>query len=295
MRIERSELEALVAVIEAGGFQRASEGLGRSQSAISQSVAGLESKLDCTLIKRGRSPQLTRSGRRIYQYALQTLSGERQVLAEVAALARTDQPPLSIAMNSFVSRYFASPLLAFCAEQHGDLQLNVRVMPSRQIISAVLAGELELGFGPFQTHMQAFSTLGLLRVQHSLVISKAHPDFDAITLGDDKALAASRLIASYLDEPGDRPGQQRIRDYFDTVWQVNSLALRIDLIARGLGVGYMNAQTLHAERSVLSLHEIDHADFSSFEREVGLFYQKDKVLSCVARDFIDQCKQRWPT
>ncbi len=45
MRFENSELRAFRAVIEEGGFRRAAEALHISQSAVSQAVAGLESKL----------------------------------------------------------------------------------------------------------------------------------------------------------------------------------------------------------------------------------------------------------
>lgn len=294
MRLERSELEALVAVIENGGFSKASEYLGRSQSAVSQSIAGLENKLGSQLIVRGHSPALSRVGRRVYQYALQTLSQERYLLEEVHTLTRAAQPPLNVAMNNFVSRYYAPQLLLDCARQQPTLQINVQVIPSRQIIASVLSGQVEIGFGPFQTHMQAFQTIGLLRVRHSLVVGEAHPYCQAIIQGDPRALAASCLMASYLDEPGDRPGQQRIRDFFANVWQVNSLALRMDLIARGLGVGYLNAPTLEAEMLPKGLHEVGSAQFSSFEREVGLFHQKDKVLSPAGANFVEQCQHQWP-
>ena len=56
MRFENSELRTFRAVVEAGGFKRAAEVLHVSQSAVSQSVAGLEGKLEMPLLERGRTP-----------------------------------------------------------------------------------------------------------------------------------------------------------------------------------------------------------------------------------------------
>jgi DNA-binding transcriptional LysR family regulator len=68
MRIENNELRIFQAVIEANGFNKAAERLHISQSAVSQSISNLESKLDLPLIKRGKSLALTRAGKRLLEH-----------------------------------------------------------------------------------------------------------------------------------------------------------------------------------------------------------------------------------
>ena len=63
MRLENSELRAFRAVIEEGGFKRAADARHISQSAVSQAVAGLESKLGMTLVQRGKELLLTDVGK----------------------------------------------------------------------------------------------------------------------------------------------------------------------------------------------------------------------------------------
>jgi DNA-binding transcriptional LysR family regulator len=46
MQIERNEIRTFSAVIEEGGFGRAAERLNVSQSAVSQTIANLEHKLN---------------------------------------------------------------------------------------------------------------------------------------------------------------------------------------------------------------------------------------------------------
>ena len=94
MRLENSELRAFRAVIEEGGFRRAADALHISQSAVSQAVAGLEAKLDVSLVQRGKELQLTDAGRRLFEHAVDVLRGEQRVLEDVAQLkqGKTDTP-----------------------------------------------------------------------------------------------------------------------------------------------------------------------------------------------------------
>jgi len=62
MQIERNEIRVFSAVVEAGGFSRAAERLNVSQSAVSQTIANLEHKLNAPLLVRGRKPTLTEAG-----------------------------------------------------------------------------------------------------------------------------------------------------------------------------------------------------------------------------------------
>ena len=56
MQIERHEIRVFSAVVEEGTFSRAAERLNVSQSAVSQTIANLEHKLDAVLIeRRGKS------------------------------------------------------------------------------------------------------------------------------------------------------------------------------------------------------------------------------------------------
>ena len=50
MQIERHEIRVFSAVVEEAGFSRAAERLGVSQSAVSQTIANLEHKLDAQLL-----------------------------------------------------------------------------------------------------------------------------------------------------------------------------------------------------------------------------------------------------
>jgi len=82
MDVRVRQLEALVAVVDAGTFTGAAERLGMSQAAVSRAVAALEAQLGVRLLQRTtRHVALTATGARVAAQA-------RRVLAELGHLRR---------------------------------------------------------------------------------------------------------------------------------------------------------------------------------------------------------------
>ncbi|MFC7275769.1 LysR family transcriptional regulator [Paractinoplanes rhizophilus] len=90
MNVQLRQLEALVAVADAGTFTDAAASLGLSQAAVSRAVAALETALGVRLLERTtRHVSPTATGARV-------LPAARRVLAEVAHLERTVTRPAEL-------------------------------------------------------------------------------------------------------------------------------------------------------------------------------------------------------
>ena len=293
MRLESRELQVLVAVAENRGFSRAADQLAISQSAVSQAVTGLERKLGQRLLDR--SPfSLTEPGMRLLTYAQSIGREEALVLQDLEDIKRGEQAKLSLAVNGMINRYHAPGLvLDFCRE-NPNARLQLDELPSRQVLQAVVSGAVEIGMGPFQRHMPALEAIPLYDELRTLVVSQQHPMADALEADPESALAQIPLLASFLDDPEDRPGAQRIRDHFSRVWEVRSISLRLRLLAEGHAVGYVSDQVLVQEPLCESLREVAGLPFSRIPRSVGLVYRKDSTLSPGARRFVKLCRERWP-
>lgn len=293
MRLENGELRAFRAVVEEGGFGRAAEALHLSQSAISQAVAGLEAKLETPLIQRGKSLGLTPAGKRLLDHAVEVLRGEQQTLEEISALRRGHRDTLSLALSASLNYFHAKELVSAYCDSSPDVTLRIQELPSRNIIYAVLGGTVELGLGPFQKHMSAFTTLPLYRDTRHLVVSPRHPEFAAMVAGEAAALKRTPLIASALDNPDMRPSIQRLRDQFSTVWEISSLSLRIHLVARGLGVTFLDRRLLQEHPQCRDLQIMDDLSFGRIDKQVGLYHRAGQTLSGSAHRFIDLCADHW--
>ena len=295
MNIERSELRAFCAVIEENGFGRAADRLDVSQSAISQAVANLETKLQTMLIRRGRQPKLTDAGKRVFDYAVVTLRDEQDAIADIEHIRRGDTARLFLALSSTINLYDAPELMARYARQWPHTRLHIEEMPSRNIIYAVLSGRASLGLGPFQKRMDAFHCIGLHAETRHLVVSPKHPLCEAIVAGDKNALAKTALITSALDDPEMRPAIQRIRDHFATTWEISSLSLRIHLIDQGLGVAYLDNKVLEENPVCQLFLRVDELSFGSIERQVGLYFREGRRLTESEERFVGLCRDYWGT
>ncbi len=291
MRIENSELRAFQAVVESHGFNRAAETLHLSQSAVSQSIASLEGKLGTKLLLRDKQLTLTQAGRRVLEFANDTLREEQQVLEDLHRIKQGSQQVLNLAINSTINRFYAPTLLSLFSLQQPDTVIKAAELPSRDLIYGVLAGRAELAIGPFQTYMNAFTTVPLFRETRHLVISPKHPAFDQVVNGG--SLQQTPLITSSLDNPQMRPAIQRIRDSFKNVWEVSSLSMRIHFVEQGLGAAFIDSKLLDDHPVCRQFVAIEDIPFGNIERQVGIYFKKGKKLDGTSDVFIDVCKRFW--
>jgi DNA-binding transcriptional LysR family regulator len=293
MRLENSELRAFRAVVEERGFKRAADALHISQSAVSQAVAGLEFKLEAPLVQRGKELRLTDVGKRLFEHAVDVLRDEQQTLEDIAQLKQGRTETLSLALSASLNRFYAPGLISAYYRDNPHTRMKVAEMPSRSIISAVLSGNAELGLGPFQKDMGAFETLPLYTDSRHLVVSPKHAHFQDMIAGDARALRATPLIASALDSPDMRPSIQRLRDQFSTVWEVNSLRLRIHMVEEGMGVTFIDRKLLEEHPRCANFRIMNDVSFGRIDKQVGLYNRAGKSLSESATNFIALCKRRW--
>ena len=293
MRLENSELRAFRAVIEEGGFKRAAESLHISQSAVSQAVAGLEAKLDTPLVRRGKELKLTDAGKRLFEHAVDTLRDEQQTLEEIAQLKHGKRETLDLALSASINRFYAPKLVSDYCLQNPRTGIKIAEMPARNIIYAVLSGNVELGMGPFQKDMGAFETVPLYSDSRHLVVSPRHPQYQQMIRGDESALRLTPLIASALDSPDMRPSIQRLRDQFSTVWEVSSLRLRIHMVEQGMGVTFIDRKLLREHPVCKELRIMDDVSFGRIHKQVGLYYRAGRQPSPGAASFIALCQRFW--
>jgi DNA-binding transcriptional LysR family regulator len=291
VQIERNEIRAFVAVIEEGGFSRAAERLNLSQSAVSQTIANLEHKLGTALLARGRGAAPTEAGLRLLRFAQAMIQEERSTLEDIQQIKSGALSTLNLAMNSMVNRFHGRELMLTFCQRNPLTRLKLDVAPSREIISGVDEDRWELGFGPFQHKMPGhFDARAYLEEERVLVVHRAHPQFDQLVNHPDKALAKVPLITSYLDEAARRPGLERLRDAFSSVWEVSHLDLRLALAEAGMGVTFVSDRLL-AELN--GFERIRAVDFGTIHRKVGLYYKKHRPLSEGAKRFVAICEERF--
>lgn len=143
-------LAALAAVVEQGGFERAAQLLGLSQSAVSQRIKLLEARVGQPVLVRAMPPAPTEIGRRLLNHVQQVRLLERDLQGQVPALDEGGLPErLRIALNAdSLATWWARALGDFCAEHRllldlvvEDQDVGLKRMRAGEVAACVCAAE----------------------------------------------------------------------------------------------------------------------------------------------------------
>jgi LysR family glycine cleavage system transcriptional activator len=119
-------LKAFCAIAETGGFGRAAERLGSTQTAVSHQIAQLESWIGGALFERGRGgTRLTPRGARLYPSLVETLLRLEETLRSARADAGRDRVELLVTPE-FSSQWLA-PRLAGFVQRFPDVELALSI------------------------------------------------------------------------------------------------------------------------------------------------------------------------
>lgn len=143
-------LQALAAVVEEGGFERAARMLGLSQSAISQRIKLLESRVGAPVLLRATPPAPTDTGRKLLNHVQQVRLLERDLQREVPMEDGADVAPrLRIALNAdSLATWWAGAVADLCEAQNlllellvDDQDVGLRRMRAGEVAGCVCATE----------------------------------------------------------------------------------------------------------------------------------------------------------
>ena len=241
-RDDLADLNAFAAVAADGGFTRAAERLGLSQSALSHAVRRLEERLGVRLLARTtRRTAPTEAGERLLKRLNPALDDIAASLLEVASL--TDEPSglVRIVASDDAAEALVWPRLAPLLDAHPKLAIELMI---ENRFTDIVAERFDAG----------------VRLGESI-----DQDMIAVQIGPDQrmALAASPDYLARRGTPGsprDLTGHDCINIRIGTgpvyVWEferegrplnvrsegrvtVNSWRLLLDAINRGLGLGFL--------------------------------------------------------
>jgi len=118
-------LSALATVIECGGFERAGEALGLSQSAVSQRIKTLEIRLGQPVLVRHPQLTATPAGQRLLNHYQRVCLLERE-LGQTLPTLEVASPRLRIALNAdSLVTWWASAVSAFCRRENVLMDLVI--------------------------------------------------------------------------------------------------------------------------------------------------------------------------
>ncbi len=169
------------AVVESGGFAAAEVELNISRPAISLAITELETLLNMRLCHRGRGGfSVTEEGETVYQASLQLLASLETFKSQVNAINRELKGELNIGITDnlvSIPRMRVTRAISSLKEQGPEVIINIRMIPPKDIETAVLDGQLQIGVVPDLRPLSGLDYIPLYKEESLLYCSDDHPLF----------------------------------------------------------------------------------------------------------------------
>ncbi len=174
--MELHQLRCFLAIIEEGGFNKATTRLHITQPALSYQIKQLEQELSARLFHRkpgGVSP--TEAGRVLFQHTQEIMDAVRRARHAVSELADGVGGEVRIGTINSVGIYFLPQVLWHIRENFPDARPTVLYRFSAEIVDALLANRIDLALVANPRSDRRFRMETIVEEKVSLVCGRSHP------------------------------------------------------------------------------------------------------------------------
>lgn len=173
------KLQVFAQVAQAGSFSAAAEQLYMTQPAVSQHMQDLEASLGAQLFQRGRrGVTLTPEGKRLLDYTERVLNLVAEAEAAITDVSKLERGRVAVGATPGVSTYLMPHWLHDFRDQYPRISVSLQTATTPEIVSLVLANQIELGFVEGEMASSARSRLelrNLCEVSQWFVVGARHP------------------------------------------------------------------------------------------------------------------------
>lgn len=284
-----TQLRALVLVVEAGSFSRAAGMLGVSQSAVSHAIAGLETELGATLLRREHGRIVpTAAGKLVLPHAEEMLAREGQVRRDAAMAAGHGAATLRVGGFASARTRLLPEMLVAYRRRYPEVEVEVSVEEGAdaEVLERIRIGAVDLGFvilptvGLKTVPVGRDDLLAVLPAGHRLARTAVVP---IVRLADDPFILSTGGCGSMIEAAFRAAG----------VAPRVSMALRevgtiLAMVRAGLGVTIVPALALPAEAEGLAARPLDPPVY----RHLALAARSWAASAPAARAFLELAGDR---
>lgn len=174
--VDVQQLRCFLAVAQEGHFGRAAERLHLTTSPVSRAVKELERELGGDLfVRRYHRVELTAAGRHLLVRAEPIIADLDRLRAEVRGLARTAARTLRVGATHLAPPATWQEVVTAAEKVDPDRPVDVTLGPSADLISAVVAGDIDLAVVHLPVEEPLLDALPLARYRVSAVLRRDDP------------------------------------------------------------------------------------------------------------------------
>jgi DNA-binding transcriptional LysR family regulator len=280
-------METFLAVAEERSFSRAASRLHRTQPAVSQAIAKLESELGEVLFDRSsRDGTLTDAGEVLREYAAKMLNLRSEASGALTDLRSLHRGRLNLAANEYTSLYLL-PLLDEFRRQNPRIKLAVQRTLASRIPDEVLIHSVEFGVLSFRPEDAQIKSIVVYHDELVLVVNPRHPLAGAGKVSI-RQLGTQNFIAHNIPSPQRQKVIQTFKKH-KTPLQMGVELPSLEGIKRfvemGNGVALVPRLTAVPELASGALVMLEVPELQT-ERKLRLVYRRQANLSHAAVAFL---------
>jgi DNA-binding transcriptional LysR family regulator len=231
-----------MAVVEEGGFNRATTRLHMTQPAISYQIKLLEAELGMPLFyRRSRGISPTEAGRVLFQHARRIEEMVRQAQQALERLSDGVAGEVRIGTVNSVGIYFLPDVLHTMRAKYPSARPTVLYRNSFEIIDALLSNRVDIALVANPQPDRRLRQETVLEEHVSLVFSRSHPFFGRVSVRP--AELSGQPFASLTYE---NPTGQLVRDHLarlgvsvETVVSTDNVETVREMVEAGLGIAFL--------------------------------------------------------
>jgi LysR family transcriptional regulator, transcriptional activator of the cysJI operon len=272
---------------ETQSFSKAAALNGITQSAVSQKVRSLESKVGVTLVDRGRRNfALTPEG-------IALLAASREILAiynDLGARLQTVRDVLSgelrVAVIFSIGLHELPTRLKVFRAKHPNVQVNVEFRRSPQVYQAVLDGEVDLGLVAYPAKRTGLAFELFDEDEMVLIVPPAHP-LASVESVDLARLAGEKFVSFEPDVPTRKIIDRFLREHrveIRTVMEFDNIETVKRAVEVENGVSIVPANTVRGEVKSGLLKMVRLSE--PLSRPLGVIYQRNRARTSAQAEFI---------
>lgn len=292
MRLE--DLQAFLTLAEHGNLHRAADACGVTQSAVSKTLARLESEAGLRLVERsGHGVALTPAGLSLQGHARRVLLAVGDLHGDLAEQRQARAGAVRVGVLPYLMSTLLSPLLARFVAQRPLAQFSIETQLSARLLDLLQRAELDLVLAARPDRVPRdldWHPLGPLEL--CVVLRAGHPRRAALRaladlMAERWALPASSLyLRHWLDERFTEAGLPCPRVAVESTASPSAFA---ELLRHSDLLGVMPTRLLQQPEGhgLVALH----GDALLWRRELGVFWRAAGYLSPVCSDFRDALVQ----
>ena len=174
--VSLKQIWAFLSVAETASFTQSATVLNTTQSAVSTLIKEFERELGLRLFDRTtRSVRLTDEGRMLRAPAHRVFSEFQSALVMAKSLSVEKRSRVTVAASPLMSSLFLPSLIAEFHSRYPKINVTIRDAPFDQIISIVLEGSADIGFGAMPEPIPGLGGETLLSNELMLICPVGHP------------------------------------------------------------------------------------------------------------------------